>query len=132
VRGVLEALPAVFETDGPKPVLVCDREAAAVVGIQLAKLRPLVSGVVLIGAGAIPAPTLRALEDLPVRTLKLSGYPASVAIDRLMEYVAGQERADREDLDLALLHERPTPWPYGAASSAAELRAFARRCFEAR
>ena len=132
VRGVLESLPALLATDGPKPVLVCDREAAAVVGIQLAKLRPLVSGVVLIGAGAIPAPTLRALEGLPVRTLKLSGYPASVAIDRLMDYVAGQAQNERDGLDLELLHERPTPWPYGAASSAAELRAFARRCFEAR
>lgn len=132
LRGALAALPEVLPTDGSRPLLVCDREAAAVVGMQLAKLRPSLSGVVLIGAGAVPAPVLGALEGLPVRAVKLSGYPASVTIDRLLAYLDAQGPARREAIDLELLHERPTPWPYGPARSLAELRAFARRCFEAR
>lgn len=132
VRGALAALPEVLPSDGVKPVLVCDREAAAVVGIQLAQLRPLISGLVLIGAGAVPARALPALEGLPVRVVKLAGYPASAAVDRLIAYLDAQGEGDRRRFDLELLHERATPWPYGPAWSSAELQVFARRCFASR
>ena len=125
----LKALPDVLPSGDTKPLLVCDREAASVVGIQLAKFEPLVAGVVFVGAGVVPAPALAALDGLPVRFVELSGYPASGGIRRLMDYVTTRPVSERDALDLEWLHERPTLWPYGVAFSLPEVRAFAEQLF---
>ena len=129
----LQDLPSVLPSDGSKPLLVCDREAAAVVGIQLAKFRPWVSGVVFVGAGVVPAPSLAALGGLPVRFVELSGYPGSAGIRRMMEYMdsrAGDERQDEgQQARFERLHARPTPWPFGVALSLVEIQAFGEQLF---
>lgn len=125
----LQALAGALPSSDLKPLLVCDREAAAVVGLQAAKFRPWISGLVLVGGGAMPAPVLERLHGLPVRFVSLSAYPASRSIERLLEYVEGGQAGRLEGLDFGMLHRRQSPWPYGPASSLGELRAFARELF---
>lgn|GEM_PF-6262561 len=125
----LAALPEVLPTGEKKPLLVCDREAASVVGIQLAKFRSKISGVVLVGAGGIPAQVIDGLDGLPVRYISLAAYPASGAIDRVMDYVAGRDAGDARRCDFGMLHQQPTPWPFGIGLAAADLTAWARELF---
>ena len=61
--------------------------------------------------------------------MRLAGYPVSAAIERLQAYVDSRAEQQFRALDLALLHERALPWPFGAAASLVELRAFARELF---
>ena len=129
VRAALEALPGILPSGAHKPLLVCDREAAAVVAMQLPQLREQIAGVVLIGGGAIPSRALERLGGLPIRYVRLAGYPASAAIERLQAFVASRGEQQFRALDLALLHKRALPWPFGAAASLVELRAFARELF---
>jgi hypothetical protein len=128
----IQALPEVLPSGGRKPLLVCDREAAAVVAMQLSRFAPHVSGVVLIGGGAMPIQVLDKLDGLPVRFVSLDGYPASKSIDRLMTFVESRSEQQNEGLDLGRLHERPTPWLYGPAWSRPELTTFATRLFHQR
>lgn len=128
----LQALPGVLPSNDQKPVLVCDREAAAVVALQAANFRPLVSGLVLIGGGVIPSQALAQLEGLPVRFVALSNYPASRSIERLLEYVGARKASELNGLDFASLHRRATPWPFGVVMSSAELRDFAQARFSVR
>jgi hypothetical protein len=125
----LEALPKVLPLGEQKPVLVCDREAAGVVALHIARVAPLVSGLVMVGSGAIPVPALEALRGVPLRLVPLSGYPSSVTIERLLAYVEAAPAAEREALDVRLLHGRSPPWPHGVGCSLPELRAFVRGAF---
>ncbi|MCK5942254.1 MAG: hypothetical protein KAI24_09825, partial [Planctomycetes bacterium] len=125
----LQALPQVLPTGGRKPLLVCDREAAAVVSLQLANFAPHVSGVVLVGSCAVPGPVLDRIDGLPVRFVALDGYPASQGFTRLMAFVEARSQEDNEGLDLATLHRRSTPWPFGPSWSRPELEAFAVEVF---
>ena len=129
LSSALAALPALLPGGAHKPLLVCDREAAAVVALQLAKLKDQVSGVVLVGGGGIPQRSLSQLAGLPVRYVPLRGYPASAAIERLQAYLRSRDGESFQGLDLGMLHERAIPWPYGPAGSLVELRAFARQLF---
>lgn len=128
----LRELPRVLPSDGSKPLLVCDREAAAVVGIQLAKFRPWISGVVLVGACVVPAPALAALEGLPVRVVELAGYPGSGGIRRMMAYLESRPDDQRQQLQIERLHARPTAWPFGVALSLVEIQAFGEQLFAPR
>src|SRR5690606_28120333 len=83
----LKALPGVLPTGGAKPLLVCDREAASVVGMQLAHFQDHICGVVFVGSGAMPPNVIAKLGDLPVRYVDLAGYPASVAVARTLQYL---------------------------------------------
>lgn len=125
----LQSLPSVLSTGGQKPLLVCDREAAGVVSLQLPKFRAHISGVVFVGGGAIPPNAVKQLQGLPVRMVKLAGYPGTRAIDRMLTYVGAIEKEGGEALDISLLHERQEPWLFGIARSRAELRAFAAQVF---
>jgi len=125
----LQALPSVLSTGGQKPLIVCDREAAGVVGLQLQKFRPHISGAVFVGGGAIPARAAKQLQGLPVRMVKLSGYPGTRAIDRMLTFVGALKKEGGEAPDISLLHERQEPWLFGVARSRAELRTFATQVF---
>ncbi len=125
----IQALPKVLPTGGTKPLLVCDREAAAVVGLQLAKFAPYISGVVFVGGGGIPGPSLAKLGDLPIRFVSLAGYPGSAAADRTLQYLVAQQKAGKSALDVARLHDRQEPWMFGVSRSLPELRAFAVQVF---
>ncbi len=125
----IQALPEVLATGGQKPLLVCDREAAAVVALQLAKFRPHISGVVFVGGGAIPARTVEQLAGLPVRMLALAGYPGSRAIERMTIYVDSLRKSGKPVPDISRLHDRAEPWLFGVPRSRQELAAFATQVF---
>ena len=125
----LEALPKVLPTGGQKPLLVCDREAASVVALQLARLRPHISGLVMCGFGSISRAEVGKLGGLPVRLLSLNGYPGSSTIERMMEYVDHLREAGGAVPDIARLHDRAEPWPFGVSRSRRELAAFAAEVF---
>ncbi len=128
----LDALPKVLPRAGARPVLVCDREAAGVVALQLRRLAPLVSGIVLIGTGAVPAAALGSMQGRPLRLVPLSGYPASKTVERLRANGEAAPGDDKEALDVQLLHARPTPWLFGVAWSRPELGAFVREALDLR
>lgn len=125
----IQALPKVLSTGGIKPLLVCDREAASVVGMQLTKFQPHISGVVFVGSGAMPGPTIAKLGSFPVRFVSLAGYPASRAVDRTMQYLESRRKAATSVVDVALLHDRQEPWMFGVSRSLPELRTFAVQVF---
>jgi len=127
----LQSLAEVVPTEG-KPLLVCDREAAAVVAMQLSRFAPHICGVVLVGGGAMPAAVLDKLDGLPVRFVALDGYPGSNGIERLMTFVRARSKQQNAELDFGMLHERVTPWCFGPSWSRAELEAFAARLFSQR
>jgi hypothetical protein len=123
LRASLAALEQLLPTGGPKPLLVCDREAAGVVGLGIAKIAPLVCGLVFVGGGAMPEPALDALDGVPVRLVRLAGHPGTAAVDRLLAWLADHAAPGR--FDVRLLHERALPWLFGVALSLPEIEAFA-------
>jgi hypothetical protein len=125
----IKALPKVLLTGGKKPLLVCDREAASVVGMQLAKFQPHISGLVLVGSGALPAQAIANLGDLPVRYVALHGYPATMSVERTLQYLKLQQAAGKKLPDVAMLHARQEPWAFGVSRSLVEIRQFAKRVF---
>ena len=128
----LQALPQVLPTGGQLPLLVCDREAASIVGMQLTMFQPYISGVVLVGGGAMPPNVIAKLGDFPVRYVSLHGYPGAIAIERTLQFLAAKppEQQDANGtLDVAMLHERPEPWLFGVSRSLPELRRFATQVF---
>lgn len=125
----IRALPQVLVTGGQKPLLVCDREAAGVVSLQLAQFLPHISGVVFVGGGAIPARTVEQLAGLPVRMLSLAGYPASRSIERMTFYVDSLRSAGKPVPDISRLHDRDEPWLFGVSRSRKELTTFATQVF---
>lgn len=122
----LQALPKILPTGGQKPLLVCDREAAAIVGMQIGTFQPHLSGIVMVGSGAMPVPAIKKLGRFPVRYVSLRGYPGSKSIERTIQYL---EASGQDAYDVAMLHERQEPWLYGVARSRKELRTFAVQVF---
>jgi hypothetical protein len=126
-----EALPRLAELAGEvagKPVLVCEREAAAVVGLQLAQFAPLLRALVLVGGGTIAGPALLAHGALPIRVAAARGS-GEESLQRLVDFAA-QKRADGSwSGDLAWLSPRRPPWTCALPLLAPELDAFVRRCF---
>lgn len=130
LAATLAALPEVLPTGGRKPLLVCDREAAGVVGLHLGSLADAVAGVVLVGTAAVPTRVLDALDSVPVRLVELADYPASRTVPRLLQFLASRADGDAAQRpDIRLLHERQPAWPFGLAASRHELAAFARELF---
>jgi hypothetical protein len=125
----IRALPKVLPTGGTKPLLVCDREAAAVVGMQLTKFLPHISGVVFVGGGAMPGAAIDKLGSFPVRYVSLASYPGSAVVDRTLQYLQAQRKVGKSVADIALLHDRQEPWMFGVSRSLPELRAFAVQLF---
>ena len=112
---------------GEQPmVLVCEREAAAIVGLQFATMDLPVQGLVLLGAGGMPTATLDRLGALPVRVGFLAGYTSGESLRRSLEYATRTPRAGGAPRDFAVLPvpvEAP-PWPFGASAYAAAIEAF--------
>lgn len=128
----LQALPELLPTGGVKPLLVCDREAAAVVGIQFAKFQPHLSGVVFVGGGAMPSSMLTKLGSFPVRYVSLAGYPGSAVVNRTLKYLQALRDQGKSKADVALLHDRQEPWLFGVPLAVKELREFAMQVFAKR
>ena len=125
----VQELSKILPPGGQKPLLVCDREAAAIVGMQLSKFQPHLSGVVFVGSGAMPVPTIKKLGQFPVRYVSLAGYPGSKSIDRTLQFLKARQGDGQNAPDVSLLHERQEPWLYGIARSRRELRTFAAQVF---
>jgi hypothetical protein len=125
VGSLTKALPRLIEHagSGGQPVaLVCEREAAAAVALQLPQLAPRPAAIVLIGSGGMPAATLEALGATPVRVVRLAGYPGSDGLQRIREYLA--VRPTTTPLDLDWLVPQELPWPSALPLVREPLRAF--------
>ncbi|MCB9879750.1 MAG: hypothetical protein H6835_19315 [Planctomycetes bacterium] len=125
----LEALPKLLPTGGRKPLLVCDREAAAVVGLRVQEFAPHLAGLVLVGAGGMSQRGVAAADGLPVRIVRLAGYPASESLTRLHDFAVAERTAGRPAPDVARLDERELPWLFGVPLCAAAIEAFAAELF---
>jgi len=124
----LDALGDVLPCDG-KPLLVCDREAGAIVAMHLAQFAPKLRALVTVGSGAMPLAAFDALQDVPVRMVALAGYSGSASVDRMIALVEQRARDGKLTPDIERLHPRRLPWPFGVVLSRDELTAFARACF---
>jgi len=121
------AIPALRELCGTRDrpvVLVCDRESASIAGLQLAGLRGSIAGLVLVGAGAIPAPVLDGLGDLPVRLGLLHGCRSSDGLQRVLDYVARAQAEQRWRGDVRAFGGPAPAWPYGLPAFAPAIEAF--------
>ena len=130
----LASLRQLLPTGGAKPLLVCDREAASIVALNLAKFGPHVAGVVLVGAGGIPKSAVTSLGRVPVRLVRLANYPGTAAIDRTLAFVerhnAPLDSPTAGRVDIELLHQRTLPWLHGVPLSLIELETFAASLFD--
>lgn len=123
---VLRALRDLLGTGEQPVVLVCEREAAAIVGLQFAAMDLPVQGLVLLGAGGMPTAALDRLGPLPVRVGFLAGYTSGESLRRSLDYATSGAAAGRAPLDFAVLPvpvEAP-PWPFGVSAYAAAIEAF--------
>lgn len=101
------ALPALRELWGATAqplVVVAEREAAAILGLQLSRLQPQFQGLVLLGAGAMPVPALDRIGKLPVRLGLVQGLRSSDGLQRVLDYAdrlaaSGQLRPDIQRLE---------------------------------
>lgn len=132
LQGALAALRELLPPAAAKPVLVCDREAAAVVAPRADRLAGQLAGLVLVGAGVPPPAALAGLGELPVRWALLVGYPASSSVERLLQFLAERRRTGEFTGDVGLLTERTAAWPFGLPLLQAEIEAFAAARFAAR
>ncbi|MGB3968461.1 MAG: hypothetical protein WBO45_17125, partial [Planctomycetota bacterium] len=126
---LLAALPLLGElvaTGGRKPLLVCEREAAAVVALRIAAIRPLVSGLVFTGGGAMTAKSLQDLGDLPVRVAATKG-PAEASLQSMFTWVANQQ--GKLAVDLQWLSDARPAWQLGLPAFGREIAAFAGELF---
>lgn len=123
LRRSIAALRELWNAPDQPLVLVCEREAAAIVGIQFAQLQGEVDGVVMLGGGAMPTAVLDGLGRVAVRYARLRGLPSSEALERAVAYGA-QRRQAGAVLDCGWLTEASLPWTAGFAGVAAPLRTF--------
>lgn len=121
---VLEALRELLPTDG-RIVLVAELEAAVAVCYAPAVLRRL-SGLVLVGAGALPQSTLRGLGELPILGVPLSGHDSGKGLSFTAAVARGEQGAVDWQCRFELVADGPRPWTFGAAAAAAEIAAFVR------
>ncbi len=124
VRQAIKALRELWSVGDRPVVLVCDREAAAVVGLQFQNLGLELGGLVLIGGGAMPGPTLDKLGPLPVRIGMLHRYPSSEGLRRANDYVELGRREQRWQGDFARLSDQEPAWPFGLSAFADAIAAF--------
>lgn len=127
LRQALTALRGFYGTGERPLVLVCDREAASVVGLQLGALRPLLDGLALVGGGSLPGPVLDRLGGLPVRVGLLQGHPSSEGLRRALSYVETCQRENRWQGDFQSLGEVDVAWPFGLPAFAPAIADFTAR-----
>jgi hypothetical protein len=123
----LVALRQVLGVDDAPLLLVCDGEAASIAAFHAARLAGHVSGLVLIGAGAISGQVLDALGALPVRMQPLRGSRSSEGMQRSLDYVLARTAAGAWRGDVERLAAREVPWPLALPLLQPELEAFALR-----
>ncbi len=126
LQAALTSLRELWHAEAQPVVLVCEREAATIVGIQFARFVPLVDAAVMIGGGAMPAPVLDGLGAVSVRYARLSGMASSEAIERTVAY-AEQRRQAGAPLDCGWLTEAAMPWSVGMPCLATPVREFVRQ-----
>ena len=119
----LAALRQLFGTGSAPLLLVADGEAAAIAGLHVQKLAPMLQGLVLVGAGAMTGPAIDALGALPVRVQPLPAHPGSEGLRRVLAYAEGR------DGDVARLDPRELPWPLALPLLQDQIEAFAQRVF---
>jgi hypothetical protein len=124
LRQALPLLQSLLPASVQKPWLVCEREAAAIAALRLPELRPMLSGLVLVGSGALSAPTLRQLGDFPVRAVRQTG-PGEANLVRMLDWVALQQPAEWRG-DVAWLETPRSAWQFGLQAPAAALAGFLR------
>ncbi|MBL8754002.1 MAG: hypothetical protein JNK15_11950 [Planctomycetes bacterium] len=124
LRTALPLLQSMLPAAAKKPWLVAEREAAAIAAFRLADLRPLLSGLVLVGSGAVAAPMLQQLGDFPVRAVRQAG-PGEANLVRMLDWVAVQQAGTWQG-DVAWLGAERSAWQFGLAAPAPALRAFLR------
>ncbi len=128
LRQVLPQLAELVATGGRKPLLVCEREAAAIAGLQIGSVREQLAGLVLLGGGAMSGAALAANGPLPVRYAAPRGV-GEEAIERVLDYVAAQQQKGGWQGDVARLTAVRPPWPLAMPALADDIAAFARRVF---
>src|SRR5690606_33041316 len=104
--------------------------AAAIVGIQFERLRAQLAGVVMVGGGAMPGPTIDALGDVAVRYVPLHGMVSNKAQERTLHY-AEHVRQNGGKADCAWLTEEELPWAPALFAIGAPLQRFLQQ-FEGR
>lgn len=122
----IEALKTLLATGDRPVVVVCDREAAAIVALRTPLLRSAVAGLVLMGAGGMTGAMLDALTPLRVRYLTLQGHSGSESIERSLAWVREREKTGEWRGSVAPLAKGPVAWPFGAALGADAIDAFVR------
>ncbi len=120
----LDALRDLLPTDG-RLVLVLELEAAVAL-CYAPEILQRTSGVVLIGGGVLALPQLRALGDLPMLGVTLTGHRSG----RGLEFMAALSRGEQGVVDwpcrFTLLPATPRPWVFGAAAATREIADFVR------
>jgi hypothetical protein len=115
---------------GDQPVvLVCDREAATIASFHVERLRELVSGLVLVGGGALQAKALDGLGSLAVRLALLHGYPAAEGLRRTLDHIARLRTEHTWNGDVERLAAHEPPWPMGLPLLAEDIERFAAQVF---
>jgi hypothetical protein len=124
LREAVKSLRLLWAVGDRPVVLVCDREAAAVVGFQLGSLRPQIQGLVLVGSGGMPASVLDGLGALPVRIGMLQGYPSGEGLRRALEYVTMRQSEKQWQGDFAVLTGEAPAWLFGLRGYAPAITKF--------
>lgn len=128
LAAALPWLAAATDAAPGKVALVAEREAAAVAGLALARLRPHLGAAALFGVGALMAPAMVAGDGMPLAYAPVDGLDAAV-LQRTIDFAAAR-RAKGEPAPVAeWLPSAPMPWPFGLAVARAPLAAFLGRAF---
>lgn len=130
LRSVLASLPSLLPNGRGPVLLVAEREAAAVVGLQLQRLRDEFAGVVLVGGGVFPRPVAAATAGLPVRFARVHGTPANDAMANLIDFCT--QSTEPKGLDVRWLADGEAAWPVALSQHAAAVEAFAASVFVTR
>jgi hypothetical protein len=120
LRHGLGELRALLAIDGVG--LVAEREAAVVVGLRLHELAGELRGAVLCGAAALPMTRLGELASLPIRFLRLAGYPGSETMQQSLERLRSSPAAAGADIGWLVTEE--LPWPFGLPLAAPAMEAW--------
>ncbi|HEU4417920.1 MAG TPA: hypothetical protein VFT55_03220 [Planctomycetota bacterium] len=125
----ITTLRALLHSEDQPVVLVCDREAATVASFHVDRLRELVSGLVLVGGGALQGKTLDGLGALAVRLAPLHGYPGTEGLQRTLDEAARRraEQAWSGNVERLATHE--PPWTMGLPLLAEDIERFAAHVF---
>jgi hypothetical protein len=124
LAGAVAALRELWGNPTAPWLLVAEREAATVVGLQIERFRPGLVGLVLVGGAGLPMPALAQLEGVPVRFGRIVGNRADDAQLRLVQHVQSLREPGAKPPDLQWLAETAVPWPFALEALAGPLEAF--------